>query len=219
MADETGEEHDQRADRVLAAVLPNVAFEGWTARAMRAAFAEAGLSEAEGELLFPDGAAGMIAHWFAWTERQMLAAMEATPTDATTPTERLVLALQACIDCNASHREAVRRTLAFLALPTNAALALRLGWRAVDALSYAAGDAATDFRFYSRRVALGLVCAATLFFWLDDDSEDFVDTRAFIERRMQGLDGLGPLRPSLSLQSLVRPIESLVGRVWRPRTE
>ena len=47
-----------------------------------------------------------------------------------------------------------------------------------------AGDTATDFNHYTKRLTLGAVYASTLLAWLDDDSEGLADTAAFLDRRL-----------------------------------
>ncbi|WP_439955303.1 hypothetical protein, partial [Klebsiella pneumoniae] len=56
-------------------------------------------------------------------------------------------------------------------MPQNAARGARLGWRAADAMWRAAGDTATDYNHYSKRMTLGAVYAATIAVFLDDESE------------------------------------------------
>ncbi len=210
---------DARRDALLAATLPHVAFEGWTDKALAAGLADAGLSQTEGELAFPGGAADMIAHWQAISDRRTFEAVERMAGAELTITERLAIAVRARIEINNPSREAVRRTFAFLALPANAALAMRLAWQTVDALWYAAGDTATDLRYYARRAALGATYAATVFYWLDDDSEDCADTWAFLDRRLADLDRLAAMTPPFEVSQALRPVEQLLSRFWRPRTD
>jgi ubiquinone biosynthesis protein COQ9 len=48
----------------------------------------------------------------------------------------------------------------------------------------AAGDSSVDFAWYTKRATLAAVYAATMLAWMDDDSEGFADTRAFLDRRI-----------------------------------
>jgi ubiquinone biosynthesis protein COQ9 len=84
-------------------------------------------------------------------------------------------------------REAIRRALAILAMPQNAAHAARIGWRSADAMWRLAGDTATDFNHYTKRLTLGAVYASTLLAWLDDESAGFADTAAFLDRRIDNV--------------------------------
>jgi len=47
-----------------------------------------------------------------------------------------------------------------------------------------AGDTSTDFNHYTKRMTLGAVYASTLIAWLDDQSEGWSDTAAFLDRRI-----------------------------------
>lgn len=183
-------ERTRLRDELLLATLPHVAFEGWTDRALRAGNAACGVSAAEAELAFPGGAAEMIAHWSAWSDERMLAALAAVDLAAMSESDRLALAMRSRLETNVSYREAVRRTLAYLALPMRAGLGARLTWRTADAIVHAAGETATDFSFYTRRALVAGIYAATVLVWLDDDSEAFVETSAFLDRRIADLSRL-----------------------------
>jgi ubiquinone biosynthesis protein COQ9 len=81
-------------------------------------------------------------------------------------------------------REAVRRGLAILAMPHNMPLGLRIGWRTADLMWRIAGDTSTDFNHYTKRITLGGVYASTLLAWLDDNSDQWSETGAFLDRRI-----------------------------------
>jgi ubiquinone biosynthesis protein COQ9 len=69
-------------------------------------------------------------------------------------------------------------------MPQNAASGARLGWRTVDAIWAQAGDTATDYNHYTKRATLFAVYGSTIAVFLNDDSEDHADTRAFLARRI-----------------------------------
>ena len=81
----------------------------------------------------------------------------------------------------------VVRGLAILAMPQNAGRALKLGWRTADTMWRLAGDTATDYNYYSKRAILGGVYAATVAVFLDDESEGYAETRAFLARRIENI--------------------------------
>jgi ubiquinone biosynthesis protein COQ9 len=74
-----------------------------------------------------------------------------------------------------------------LAFPTNARRTAGLTWRTADTIWRLAGDTSTDFNHYSKRALAGSVYAATLFYWLNDESEGSADTWAFLDRRIAGV--------------------------------
>ena len=175
-------------DAAIEAMLPNVPFEGWTIRALRAGLAAAGLPEHEATILFPGGAADMVAVFCDLADRRMIEAASALTETKLTARVRAVIALR--LTMNRPHKEAIRRALAVLALPGNARTAAAITARTVDAIWHAAGDRSADFSWYTKRILLTAVYAATLLFWLHDRSDDDADTRAFIDRRLRGIGRL-----------------------------
>ena len=78
----------------------------------------------------------------------------------------------------------MRRALSILAMPHHLLLATRISWRTVDLMWRIAGDTSTDFNHYTKRMTLGAVYGSTLLVWLDDRSEGWQDTAAFLDRRI-----------------------------------
>ncbi|MEY2883584.1 MAG: hypothetical protein RL490_1308 [Pseudomonadota bacterium] len=172
--------------RLVAAMLPNVPFDGWSAEARDLAADAEGVDRDIAALALPD-AATMVDAFTARADAMMAEAMQAAGAGTMKVRDRIRLALTTRFDQAAADREAVRRAIAVLAQPQHAALAARTLWRTADAMWRAAGDTATDFNHYSKRTILGGVYSASLLYWLDDDSDDAAATRAFIDRRIDGI--------------------------------
>ncbi|WP_156679911.1 COQ9 family protein [Sphingomonas profundi] len=179
---------DPTLDEVRAALAPiiphHAAFDGWSQAALASAAAEARLPADLATLAFPGGAMAMIDAWFGAVDRAMAAALPPERLAAMRIREKIAALVMARIEVVAPDREALRRALAILALPTNAAAGARLGWRAADAMWRLAGDRATDFSHYSKRATLAAVYGATVLAFLDDESEGLAETRAFLARRI-----------------------------------
>jgi ubiquinone biosynthesis protein COQ9 len=171
-------------DAAIDAMLPNVPFDGWTRRALRAGLASAGMPEEEATILFPGGAADMIEVFCDLADRRMAEAAASLSETSLTSRVRALIALR--LKQNRPHKEAIRRALAVLALPGNARAAAAITARTVDAIWHAAGDRSADFTWYTKRALLTAVYSATVLFWLHDTSDDEADTRAFIDRLLGG---------------------------------
>ena len=206
-----------RKDALLAAMLPDVPFDGWTWAAMRAAAHRIAMADLELRALFPAGPRGLIAWFSHWADRLTLETMAARPLEGMKASDRIALGVRTRLALLAPHREAVRRGLALLALPQSAALAARLLYDTVDALWYAAGDRATDFSFYTKRGILAGIYAAATLYWLDDRSPDFAATEAFVERRLREVSVLPRFkaRAERALDAVPNPFRIL--RMARPR--
>jgi ubiquinone biosynthesis protein COQ9 len=201
---------EQRA-ALIEAMLPNVAFDGWSRPALRAAAQRIGMPADEALSLFPNGAAEFVACFSRWADDRMLDRFEAMGPEPSRISDRVALAIATRLEVIRPWREAVRRALSVLALPRHAPLGLRLLYETVDGIWYAAGDRATDFSFYTKRATLAAIYAATLLYWLEDSSPDFSDTRAFLGRRLSELAAIGKARQrfEMAVERLPNPVRLL----------
>ena len=214
---ESGGREEARArdaeDAILLATLRHVPAQGWTRRALEAGCAEAGVDRAIGLGAFPKGARSLAMYFSAYADRRMLAALQEIDLGALRVRERIAAGVRQRLRLLAPHRDAVRRYLSFISLPSNAPLAARLAYRTVNAIWYAAGDTATDWNFYSKRLLLAGVYGTTLLYWLTDrpdDEGEFPATWAFLERRIDDVMRIPAYRARLgrAIGRCARPLRS-----------
>lgn len=182
-------------DAAIEATLQHVPFDGWTRRALKAGVRSAGMADYEADLLFPLGVTDMIATFCDLADRRMEAAAKTIEETRFSARVRAVIALR--LAQNRPHKEAIRRALSVLAMPTHASEAAAILARTVDAILHAAGDRSTDFSWYTKRAILTGVYSATILYWLRDTSEDDAATLAFLDRRLAGVAQIGRLRGRL----------------------
>lgn len=198
---------DLTLDELRIALAPAIAdaavFDGWTPLAVTNAAAAEGVDPEVAKFAFKGGAMLLIEAWIAAIDRAMEQALPAETLASLKIRERIRRLVQFRLDAVAGQQEALRRALAIMAMPQNAAQALRLGWGSADAMWRRAGDTATDYNHYSKRMTLGALYASTLAVFAQDESEGFADTRAFLERRIEN----------------VMQFEKLKARVLRPDAE
>jgi len=203
-----------RKDALLHAILPAVPFDGWSRKSMREAALRAGLDPVELEALFPGGPRDVVAWFSRWADRETLAALKAARRQKLRTSERVALGVKTRLGILMPHREAVRRGLSLLALPQNLPLGAKLLYEAVDTIWHGAGDASTDFNFYTKRGLLAGVYTATLLYWLDDRSENAAASDAFLARRLADVLALPRLKDAAT--RLASPLRILRG--LRPRS-
>lgn len=187
----TGLKDDETLDelrlRLAPLVAANAAFDGWSRAAVALAADQAGVDRDVAALTFEGGAMTMIEAWFATIDAAMLARFTPEQLAAMKVRERITALVEARLALLAPHRESLRRAQSVLAMPANIGRAGRLGWHAADCMWRAAGDTAVDYNHYTKRTTLGAVYAATLLAFVNDDSEDHVETLAFLARRIEGI--------------------------------
>ncbi len=169
-------------DRLAEAVAREAAFSGWTSLAMREAGDKIGAA-ADVRRLFPGGPVDVLAYLSRRADQRTVEALE-REGGALRIRDRIALGVKLRIQNMVGGKESVRRGLAVLALPFNGPLALKLLYRTVDAIWYAAGDSSTDFNFYSKRAILSGVFTSTMLYWLNDRSPDDEATWDFLSRRI-----------------------------------
>jgi ubiquinone biosynthesis protein COQ9 len=180
---------DATLDEIRAALAPAVAeaavFDGWSDTAIDAAAAQHGVKPEVARLAFPRGAMDMIAAWIATIDAAMVAALPAERIGSLKIRERIRTLVEFRLDQLAPLREALRRAHAIMAMPHNAPQSLKIGWHSADLMWRLAGDTATDYNHYTKRMLLGSIYTATLAVFANDESEDFAETRAFLGRRIE----------------------------------
>lgn len=171
------------ADEIAAAA----AFDGWSEEAVRSAAQAGGIDPDAAVFAFEGGPMAMIEAWIRAIDVQMAAALPPERLAGMKIRERIRSLVQFRLDAVAPHKEALRRAMAIMAMPQNLARSTRIGWASADAMWRLAGDTATDYNHYTKRLTLGSIYAATLAVFVNDTSDDHADTRAFLERRIEGI--------------------------------
>ena len=184
--DETQSEKDRQL-RLLDAVLPHVLFDGWTRKAMKAAALDLKEDVSTFDLAFPGGATDMIRLFIENADDLMEAELEKRHVLTLKIRDRITLAIQVRLELYEPHKEAVRRAVNILALPQNASLALKLTANTVSRMWWATGDTSSDYNWYTKRLTLAAVYAATLLYWLADKSEGHHKTWEFLDRRIENV--------------------------------
>ncbi|NIJ38775.1 ubiquinone biosynthesis protein COQ9 [Sphingopyxis panaciterrae] len=212
---------DPTLDEIRAALAPliadSAAFDGFGDAALIDAAARAGVDPDVARLAFTGGGRDMVDAWFADIDARMAAKWPAERLGALKIRERITMLVETRIDLISPARESLRRALALLALPANAPHAAKLGWRAADLMWRLAGDTATDYNHYSKRAILGAVYGATMAVFLNDDSENFADTRAFLARRIDQVMRFEGWKHRRAAGRIERPsLARFVGRLRYP---
>lgn len=206
----------------------HVVFDGWSEAALRAAASESGTDLGFARGLFPKGGVDLARAFHRWGDRELLSRWPERITGNLRYRDKVAEAVMMRLEIVAPYREAVRRAAALFALPQNLPYGAEAAWQSADAVWNALGDRSEDANWHTKRLTLAGVFSATVLYWLGDESPDRAGTRAFLDRRMEGVmrfeavkgklrEGpLGPLLARLEQSPLLaRPKvrEDLPGRI------
>jgi ubiquinone biosynthesis protein COQ9 len=182
---------DPTLDEIRVALAPiigrHAGFDGWSEAAVHAAAEEMDVDRDVAMLAFKGKAIDMIDAWVEGVDLELERRLPAEKLNAMKIRDRITALLATRLEIMAPDRESLRRALAIMAMPTNLARAAKMGWRSADRMWRLAGDSATDLNHYTKRMSLSAVYGSTLSVFVNDDSENFVDTRAFLDRRIDNV--------------------------------
>ena len=162
----------------------NAVFDGWTQTAVDSAADGLGLDRAQARLAVPKDQAGKIDLYIRGVDRALEDWFTPERLEGLKIREKIRAIIWKRLEIMADAREAVRRALSVLAMPQNLPAALKTGWRTADLMWRIAGDTSTDYNHYTKRITLGGVYGSTLLVWLDDQTEGWSETAAFLDRRI-----------------------------------
>jgi ubiquinone biosynthesis protein COQ9 len=191
-------------ERILAAALPNVPFDGWSIVLLRNAEKECGIDRQEQRRAFPLGVVDLVSYWLDTRDAAMVSKLSRADLAAMKIREKITLAVRTRLEVMTKDRIAARRALTFFSSPLQAAAGMTSLYNTVDAIWRAIGDTSSDFNFYTKRATLAGVYSATLVYWLSDDSEGFRKTWEFLDHRIN--DVMQIEKAKASVQELVEKL-------------
>ncbi len=202
------ENSETNRDLLLAAILPHVAFDGWSDKSFSAAAEEAGVSLENARTICPRGAIDLAIAFHRQGDAAMVERLAQADLFEMRFRDKVATALRYRVDAM-TDKEPVRRASTLFALPAHAPTGARLLWETADHIWNALGDTSRDGNWYSKRATLSGVWAASVLYWLGDDSPDHAETAAFIDRRIDDVMKIEKLKARLRENPRTKPLMSL----------
>lgn len=182
---------DLTLDELALALAPSLAdsatFDGWSDDALVMAAEMESIEIAAARLAYKGGAMDMIGAWIARIDVDMARDLPPETLAAMKVRERIRALVQYRLNAVHGQEEALRRAIAIMAMPQNVLRSLRMGWHSADVMWRLAGDTATDYNHYTKRAILASIYSATLLAFLNDETNDKLETAAFLDRRIDGV--------------------------------
>lgn len=216
-----GIDGDIKSD-LLAAILPHVAFDGWSDTAFQAACSENEIDLELARLACPRGPLDLAILFHRNGDQAMKDAIENKNMDHMRFREKVETAIRIRLDL-IHDKEAVRRAASLFALPQNSTLGIRLTWETSDAIWTVLNDPSKDINWYTKRLILSTVYGASVLYWLGDDSPDHMATWDFVNRRIEDVMQFeqlkNRLRSNQSLKKFRFGPSWLIDKIRAPRKE
>ena len=191
---------------LIKAMLIHVPFDGWTWEAMEQGAIDIGFEKKKTSSLrikifrelFKNGPIDFIDIFSEVIDlevKENYASIENKPERVSEKIKKIILMrLNLC----QKYKEAIRSSISLTAIPANAKTSINILYRTCNSIWKLAGDKSTDISFYTRRISLAAVYSSTLLFWLNDKSNDNVETEYFLDRRLGDISKISRLKKPFS---------------------
>lgn len=165
---------------------------GWTPEVLEKAATDIGGDSALAGVVFPCGISDLVQEFHDFADGAMLDRISRHGLfTAMKVRQKVTFGVRARLEALAPHKAAVHELLPWSLRPFNAPLALRLTWATCDKIWWEAGDTATDYNHYTKRLLLAQVWHRTLMFWLKDTSESHAATWVYLDDRISEVLEIG----------------------------
>lgn len=197
LQDDNVSPNDMTLDEIISTIAPKLpthaAFDGWNEDCLLSAADEAGVDHDIAKLAFETSdikgnlAMQLLQSWVSYVDDEMARRLPPEKLNAMKIRERITALLITRLEIAEPYREAQRRAISIMALPANVRLGMKVGWNSADIMWKLAGDTATDYNHYTKRAILSSIYTAILMRFINDESENFTETRAFVDRRIENV--------------------------------
>jgi ubiquinone biosynthesis protein COQ9 len=177
----------EQKNALLAAILTNVAFDGFSAHAITTAEQQLNLEKGTAFCLFPAGIPDVLQYWHDCLYTDLENAYRSQTPPPTKIREKIHSSVMLRLNLLQDYKPAVRTAMGYYTLPTRALDTSNYLYQIVDQCWRLAGDTSTDYNFYSKRLLLAGVYLSTLLYWLQDESENHQETADFLIRRIENV--------------------------------
>ena len=199
-------DNNQIRINLVKAMLTHVPFDGWTWEAMEQGAIDIGYQKKKTSSerikifkdLFKNGSIDFVDFFSEIIDQEVKEnynSIEAKPERVPEKIKKIIMIrLNLC----QKYKEAVRSSISLSAIPVNTKISLNILYRTCNSIWRIAGDKSTDFSFYTRRISLAAVYTSTLLFWLNDKSNNNIETEFFLDRRLKDISKISSLKRPLS---------------------
>ena len=177
--------HDQQAkDKIIDHIMKYVPVSGWTRESLRQAVMDAGFHDGDEFRAFQGNMDRVVSYYLDYNDRRMLEKLKDIDLNSMRTKDRISTAIMVRFRLAEPHKQVVKKTIEYLKHPTRASMAATSLYNTVSQIWYAAGDTSADYNFYTKRGLLAAVYSSTFLYWLKDESEDSIRTRAYLSKKL-----------------------------------
>ncbi|AAU04069.1 COQ9 family protein [Rickettsia typhi] len=170
------EEYNIKKINFMQSLLELLPFHEWDNNLLEEAEEKCGFAKGYALIIFPDGLSEIIEFFEDYLDKIMLANLT-TITEPEKIREKISLALKIRVKIFIPIIHS--KNAAYFAL--NPIQGIKVAVRSCDAIWRYAGDKSLDFNYYTKRGLLLSVYISSILFYIQDESEHYIETDQFIE--------------------------------------
>uniref|UniRef100_A0ACD5XQN7 Uncharacterized protein n=1 Tax=Avena sativa TaxID=4498 RepID=A0ACD5XQN7_AVESA len=219
-----GAGYEEEQEKVLRASLLHVPRMGWSESAMIAGARDVGVSPAIVGA-FQRKEAALVEYFMDDCLQQLMDRIDAGEGEQLKNlilTERLSRLIRMRLEMQTPYISKWPQALSIQSQPANVSTSLKQRAVLVDEIWHAAGDSGSDIDWYVKRAVLGGIYSTSEVYMLTDNSPEFRDTWAFVNRRIkEALDlqksvkEVGYLAEAMGAGLGVGPIQGILNKVFQ----
>jgi len=191
---------------LIRAMLTHVPFDGWTWEAMEQGAIDIGYKKKKTSSerikifknLFKNGSIDFIDIFSEIIDLDVKENYNSIEVKPERVPEKIKKIIMIRLNLCQKYKEAVRSSISLSAIPVNTKISLNILYRTCNSIWRIAGDKSTDFSFYTRRISLAAVYTSTLLFWLNDKTNNNIETELFLGRRLNDISKISSFKRPLS---------------------
>ncbi len=196
---------------LIKAMLIHVPFDGWTWEAMEQGAIDIGFEKKKTSSerikifkdLFKNGSIDFIDVFSETIDLEVKENYNSIEVKPERVPEKIKKIIMIRLNLCQKYKQAVRSSISLSTIPVNTKISLNILYRTCNSIWRIAGDKSTDFSFYTRRISLAAVYTSTLLFWLNDKSNNNIETEFFLDRRLKDISKISNLkRPFTELKKI-----------------
>lgn len=181
---------DTDRNKILNSALDHAETLGWNDSLLRQLKQEFGIVSMTRH--YPDGLLDMAVAFADWADDEMLAALTAQQAKGKMKIrQQIAFGVRARLLALAPHKRAFEHSVKYMMHPARGLTVKKLTWTTADRLWRAAGDTASDYNHYTKRILLTGVLVSTTLYWLKDTSENYDKTWDFLDKRIDNVLKIG----------------------------
>ena len=196
-------------DKILVNALALIPFDGWSKASFETAADKANIDLATAYRIFPKGESDLANYFHVYGDQQMLDKLEMTDLSGLRYSEKIAEAVWFRVSAFEDYQVQqviLKKAFATFLVPSNLLPGTKLVWDTADKIWNFMGDTSEDYNWYTKRMILSGIVSSSLLFYIGDNSEEFVDTRDFINRRIADVMEFEKIKSQARNNPLFKPI-------------